>query len=204
MGWHFGLGAPRHQKVLARLVMDAGRVVPLWSLVAAVWEGDPPASAARLVRNAISDLRVAWTAASMDAGQSILTEGDGYRLRLGPGSVDAQRFEDVVDEAETALGQGDLRGAAALLRSALQLWRGSAFAGLAGPVFATAAARWEQRRPETLTTRSRLAYWQGVAGNPAGAAAAFAELLTDHLRVLGPDHPNTLAARRQLNYWQET
>ncbi|GAA2022707.1 hypothetical protein GCM10009779_03210 [Polymorphospora rubra] len=56
--------------------------------------------------------------------------------------------------------------------------------------------------PDTLVTRSNLAYWRGEAGDPAGAVAAFEELLTDHLRVLGPDHPNTLATRNNLAYWR--
>jgi len=57
--------------------------------------------------------------------------------------------------------------------------------------------------PDTLGARSSLAYWRGKAGDPAGAAAAFAEVLADCLRVLGPEHPDTLDARRQLAYWTE-
>jgi hypothetical protein len=53
--------------------------------------------------------------------------------------------------------------------------------------------------PHTLTTRSNLASWLGEAGDPAGAATAYAELLTDQLRVLGPDHPDTLT-RGNLAY----
>lgn len=41
------------------------------------------------------------------------------------------------------------------------------------------------------------------AGDPAGAAAAFEDLLTDRLRVLGPDHPNTLTTRNNLAYWKK-
>jgi hypothetical protein len=40
--------------------------------------------------------------------------------------------------------------------------------------------------PDTLITRGNLAYWQGEAGDIAGAATASQELLTDQLRVLGP------------------
>ncbi|MGW2112625.1 tetratricopeptide repeat protein, partial [Streptomyces sp. NPDC001948] len=36
----------------------------------------------------------------------------------------------------------------------------------------------------------------------AGAAAAFEELLADRLRVLGPDHPDTLTTRSNLAYWR--
>lgn len=32
---------------------------------------------------------------------------------------------------------------------------------------------------------------------------AFAELLPDMLRVLGPDHPHTLITRHNLAYWRE-
>ncbi|MEU4834098.1 NB-ARC domain-containing protein, partial [Streptosporangium sp. NPDC023615] len=56
--------------------------------------------------------------------------------------------------------------------------------------------------PDTLNSRSNLAYWRGQVGDPAGAAAAFEELLTDCLRVLGPDHPDTLISRGNLAYWR--
>ncbi|MGK5559421.1 tetratricopeptide repeat protein, partial [Actinomadura kijaniata] len=36
----------------------------------------------------------------------------------------------------------------------------------------------------------------------AGAATAFEELLADRLRVLGPDHPDTLTTRHNLAYWR--
>ncbi|MGH3985454.1 MAG: tetratricopeptide repeat protein [Pseudonocardiaceae bacterium] len=44
---------------------------------------------------------------------------------------------------------------------------------------------------------------RGEAGDPAGAAAALEQLLADVLRVLGPDHPDTLATRHNLAYWRE-
>jgi hypothetical protein len=43
----------------------------------------------------------------------------------------------------------------------------------------------------------------GQAGDAAGAAEAFRELLADMVRVLGPDHPHTLTARSNLAYWRE-
>ncbi|MGW2363679.1 tetratricopeptide repeat protein [Streptomyces phaeofaciens] len=47
-----------------------------------------------------------------------------------------------------------------------------------------------------------MAYWQGKAGDPDGAAAALAELLPVRERVLGPEHPYTLITRHELAYWQ--
>ena len=42
-----------------------------------------------------------------------------------------------------------------------------------------------------------------MAGQPAQAAAQYRDLLADYLRVLGPDHPETLTARGNLAYWQD-
>ena len=42
----------------------------------------------------------------------------------------------------------------------------------------------------------------GKAGNSSGAAAALQQLLTDRLRLLGPEHPDTLSTRHDLARWQ--
>jgi tetratricopeptide repeat protein len=55
--------------------------------------------------------------------------------------------------------------------------------------------------PDTLTTRYRLAYATGFAGDPAAARDLFATLLSAQERVLGADHPDTLDTRHQLARW---
>ena len=57
--------------------------------------------------------------------------------------------------------------------------------------------------PNTLNTRSNLAFWLGSAGRVDDAIAGFETLLTDQLRVLGPDNPNTLNTRNNLAFWLE-
>ncbi|WP_245171161.1 tetratricopeptide repeat protein [Streptomyces decoyicus] len=52
--------------------------------------------------------------------------------------------------------------------------------------------------PITLTIRGELFRFRGEAGDAAGAATAFAELLEDVVRVLGDDHAFTLATRHHL------
>jgi hypothetical protein len=52
--------------------------------------------------------------------------------------------------------------------------------------------------PDTLTTRSNLAFWTGAAGDAAGARELFAALLPDAVRVLGTDHLVTQATRHYL------
>ncbi|MFI9307465.1 hypothetical protein [Streptomyces triculaminicus] len=70
---------------------------------------------------------------------------------------------------------------------------------------------WPPARPygrTVLTTRRRDAALpgrridQGLAGDTAGAAAALEELLGDYLRLLGPDHIETLGVRADLRRWR--
>ena len=55
--------------------------------------------------------------------------------------------------------------------------------------------------PDTLRTRSNLAFWLGEAGQVEEAITQFRQLLEDRARVLGPDHPHTLATRNNLASW---
>lgn len=59
------------------------------------------------------------------------------------------------------------------------------FGGLA----AIAAERLGPDHPTTLTFRHEVAFWTGLAGDPAGAIGAMRRLLADRLRVLGTEHP---------------
>lgn len=40
-------------------------------------------------------------------------------------------------------------------------------------------------------------------GDAAGTAESFADLVADRIRVLGPDHPDTVTSQRELAYWQD-
>ncbi|MEV0460308.1 tetratricopeptide repeat protein [Catellatospora methionotrophica] len=66
----------------------------------------------------------------------------------------------------------------------------------------TAHQRLGPDHPDTLTTRHNAAYWQGKAGNMAGAVVALEQLVADSVRTLGPDHLNTLTTRGNLARWQ--
>jgi hypothetical protein len=54
-----------------------------------------------------------------------------------------------------------------------------------------------------MTTRNELARWTGQAGNPAAARDLLAQLLPVRERVSGPEHPDTLLARANLDRWTE-
>ena len=64
------------------------------------------------------------------------------------------------------------------------------------------AAGARPRPPRHPAHPDNLASRRARRGTPAGAAAAYEELLADQLRVLGPDHPDTLITRNNLAFWR--
>ncbi|MFD8692534.1 BTAD domain-containing putative transcriptional regulator [Streptomyces sp. NPDC059651] len=129
------------QRVLAALLLERGRLLPVSRLVEAAWEEVPPATAAHQVRKAVADLRQRIP----QGDQLLLTNGPGYSAALEPDSLDLDRFDRGIMEARAATAQGDQRSAVRLLASALQLWRGPALSGLGGHVLNAAALVLEER-----------------------------------------------------------
>jgi DNA-binding SARP family transcriptional activator/tetratricopeptide (TPR) repeat protein len=144
-GREVGLGRSREQRVLAALLLDANRVVPLHRLVDAVWDDRPPDTAGKLVRNCVSTLRQVLADAAV-----IGTEPVGYVLRVAPGELDAEVFRERVARGRDRASAGDLAGAVEELRDGLALWRGTALAGLSGRVIGAAAAGLDEQRLAAL------------------------------------------------------
>ena len=116
------LGGPKQRVVLANLIVRANQLVPADVLIDLVWGDDPPESARNVLQTYVSHLRKALGPGRLEG------RAPGYILHLGPGELDARRFEDLVREARSLNGQADR--AAPLFREALDLWRGPAFADL--------------------------------------------------------------------------
>lgn len=68
--------------------------------------------------------------------QTLLTQADGYVLRLGPEQVDADRFHGLFTAAKKSHAENDAAGALATVRDALGLWRGDALEDFADDSFA--------------------------------------------------------------------
>src|SRR3954465_12766182 len=85
----------KERAVLAYLLVHAGRAVPAEELVMAVWGDDAPRSAGKSLQVRLSGLRTDLGA----DGELVRREGAGYRLAVAPGALDAQVFEQLVDEA---------------------------------------------------------------------------------------------------------
>ena len=139
------LGGETQRGLVALLLLNANDVVPLDVLIDELWDGKKtPPSAPAYVQNCVSRLR-------KGVGKDTLeTRAPGYRLHVDPDSIDARRFERLVREAR----QLPARERAALLREALELWRGTPLSDLAYSSFAQDAIRnLEEQRVNALQMR---------------------------------------------------
>jgi DNA-binding SARP family transcriptional activator len=147
------LTSGRQRRLLAVLLLDAGRTVPLHTLVGAVWDEHPPATAKRQVQNSMWALRrllATDAGAPHDAGPPTIVAGyDGYRLHLATATLDANVFQDRIDTARQLRLAGQHEQAATELRTALDLWRGPALAELTCPVIESAATSLDEKRRAT-------------------------------------------------------
>ena len=100
--------------------------MPVERMVDEVWGEDPPPSAAHSLESYVSRLRRALS----PYGVVVERRGVGYRIDLGGAVLDAQVFEDLVDQAAQALAAGDHPRAASIAKEALGLWHGPVLAGV--------------------------------------------------------------------------
>src|SRR5215210_8506795 len=127
------LGGAKPRAVFAVLALHANQPVSAERLAVALWGEEVPPSAVKTVQVYVARLRKAL--ADPDV---LVTTPAGYRLRVGPGELDAERFERQVADGREALAEGRGDHAAAELRDALELWRGPPLAELASAAFAPA------------------------------------------------------------------
>ncbi|MEU8328280.1 BTAD domain-containing putative transcriptional regulator [Micromonospora sp. NPDC048839] len=123
-GREIPVGGPRLRALLALLLLDAGRVVSAERLIDGLYGEHPPRGAANALQSLVSRLRQALPAEHTP----VEFHPAGYRLAVDPADVDAYRFERLTEAGRRALAGGDQPRAAAVLREALELWRGPALA----------------------------------------------------------------------------
>ncbi|MFD5899747.1 MULTISPECIES: BTAD domain-containing putative transcriptional regulator [unclassified Streptomyces] len=160
--------APKPRQVLAVLALYADRVVPVSVLIDELWAGGPPRSARTTLQTYVLQLRdligVALEGEGPGGGGGLVsrrrakdvlvTSPGGYMLVLGGGSSDVREFERLSGTGYRAADQGDFRGASRLLREALALWTGSAFADVqTGALLEMEARRLEEGRLCALDQR---------------------------------------------------
>jgi DNA-binding SARP family transcriptional activator len=129
------LGGPRQRALLARLLVDANRVVSADRLTADLWEA-PPQDAHGALQNQVSRLRKVL-------GDRLVTKAPGYLVRVEPGELDLDRFRSLVAEAGST---ADLAARSRLLREADGLFRGTPLGDVEAPFATSEAAALDELR----------------------------------------------------------
>ncbi|MGW7520444.1 AfsR/SARP family transcriptional regulator [Streptomyces sp. NPDC054796] len=139
---------PKQRQLLATLLLEANRDVPLASLVECLWDEKPPRSAISLIRTYIWRLRRLLCA--HEPGAELLhTAGDGYRIVVTFGQLDAEDFRGLSRQGRVAAGRGD-PAASKLLERALTSWRGGVLQDV--PLSLPLRAAVEELQEERQTT----------------------------------------------------
>jgi DNA-binding SARP family transcriptional activator/tetratricopeptide (TPR) repeat protein len=168
--------AGKQRALLAALLLNANRVVPMEELAATLWGAEPPPSAAVTVQNHVSRLRKALG----DTGHSLIgTQPRGYVMRLADGELDLSRFEILLKSAREAARDGSWDAAAAHARAALALWRGDPLADVESDLLA------EREVPRLADLRLQALETRIEADVQAGRHAE----VTGQLRQLAATHP---------------
>ena len=139
----------RQQVVLAVLILEANRVVPVERLVEAVWGDAPPTTARSQIQMAVSELRRGF--ARRTSANPIVRHPAGYTLEAPADTIDVLRFERSVAAGREAVRRGALEIGVSHLRQALAMWSsGEAAAGLTPRVVQAAAVRLNEQRLAAL------------------------------------------------------
>ncbi|MFF2024235.1 BTAD domain-containing putative transcriptional regulator [Streptomyces sp. NPDC058171] len=138
------LGPAKQQCVLAALLVDANRVIPLDSLLDRVWHEDLPPTGRAVLYSYVARIRRLLSTAGQDGEgtdmPAIVRSSGGYMARVYPPQVDLHRFRSLVVSARNRAS--DPSAAVERYRAALALWRGEPLLGLTG--------RWVEAVRESL------------------------------------------------------
>jgi DNA-binding SARP family transcriptional activator len=172
------LTVPRGKQrvLLAALLLDANRVVPMSVLSDAMWGTKPPPSADMTIRNYVKRLRQALHTAGPSR---IITHPRGYSIQVEPAELDLTRFADLLTRALAAERAGAWHDAYTQAAAALVLWRGAPFTDIAsGFLEQRELPRLTELRLQAVETRIEAELRLGLR----------AELIPE-LRQLTRDHP---------------
>ncbi len=164
--------AAKPQTLLSLLLLDVNRVAERDWLIDQLWSGEPPKAAQAALRAYIYRLRKHLD--QLDGGAKVHTKAGGYLLEVEPAAVDVHRFETLVTRGRIALQDGLFASARTTFQKGLDLWRGTAFAGIDVPAVRDKARRLDELRLEVTEQCLGAALESG----PASGAVAELEALT--------------------------
>ncbi|MFI6101239.1 BTAD domain-containing putative transcriptional regulator [Lentzea sp. NPDC051213] len=123
------LGSPKLRVLLASLLVDANRVVPMDVLVERLWGESASGRGAGRARDTVQTY-MQRLRQSLGAPEIIVTRSDGYLIDAPGDALDLRRFEGLARRGKSLLDQGNADEASQVLSAALDLWRGDPLAGV--------------------------------------------------------------------------
>ena len=99
-GRELPVGAPKQRAVLALLLLRRGELLPTATIVDLLWGDRPPATATKTVQVYVSQLRKTLGADVVE------TRPLGYSLRVDPGSLDLDTFEELLGQGRRLVADG--------------------------------------------------------------------------------------------------
>ncbi|HEX3779075.1 MAG TPA: BTAD domain-containing putative transcriptional regulator [Pseudonocardiaceae bacterium] len=176
--WHcydeVELGSARRRAVFAMLALRANETVSLAELVDGIWGDKPPARAVGILHTYVYDLRRALAPV---CDQLLATVESSYSLRLPPEQLDEYQFGQHYQAAQRSLAVGDPATALREVDAALELWHGTALAGLSGPFAERHRGRLDELRVATIEQRGALLL---ARGNHADVIAGLSTFVAAH------------------------
>jgi DNA-binding SARP family transcriptional activator/WD40 repeat protein len=168
----------KERTLLAHLVAAGGRVVTVDELADSLWDDQPPRSPGKALQTYVLRLRNALEPERRGVPTIVVTEGSGYRLAVADHEVDAGLFAHLAADGRAALDAGRPDEAAEILREALDLWRGPAYAGFEETGFGRA----ERQRLDELRASAREDRWAAEVdlGRSAAAVPELEQLVSEH------------------------
>ncbi|MBY6306987.1 AAA family ATPase (plasmid) [Streptomyces clavuligerus] len=149
------LGPPRQRAVFALLLINAGSVVPVDSIVFRIWGNSPPGAVTATLQSYVSRLRKLLAECVLPDGSTpeLLHQPPGYTLALGTEHIDANRFEQAIRTGRRLSREEQHQEARAVLCQALLSWGGTPYEELSAYDFAVQEAnRLEQLRLGAVET----------------------------------------------------
>lgn len=144
------LAGSKTRSLLARLAVDAGRVVSTDRLIEDVWGESAPNNELNALQVRISQLRKAL------GSTELVARAPGYLLDIDPDQVDALRAERLIAQGRRLVTTDEALAHRQLVE-ALALWTGEPFSGLGDPPFSLVyRSRWDEMRLGALEDRIRL------------------------------------------------
>jgi SARP family transcriptional regulator, regulator of embCAB operon len=177
-GTPMALGTPKQRAVLAVLLINRNRAVATDSLVDAAWDESPAPAVRASVHSYVSNLRRILGTAEVNPHAVLASAPPGYRLNVGDGDCDLDRFITKKTAGIKAAAVGQFEQASIHLSAALSEWRGPVLDDLRGfsfvEVFSTALME------ENLWAHTARAESEIACGRAYAVIGELEELVAQH------------------------